>query len=64
MDEWKRERMETDRRYLIRKTLDAAESRMRARTAKEQLAEALAELKRGPDDVVPDADDSSWRGND
>jgi hypothetical protein len=64
MNEYQRERLETDRRYLLRKTLDAAENRMRQRTAKQQLADAMAELERGPDDVVPDADDSSWRGND
>ena len=63
MDDWKLERLELDRRYLIRKTLDAAENRMRTRTAKEQLAEAMR-LSRGPDEI-PDADDSSaWRGQD
>jgi len=62
MDEFKRERRELDRRYLLRKTLDAAENRMRTRTAKQQLAEAMR-LSRGPDDIpVPDADDSSIRG--
>jgi hypothetical protein len=64
MNEYQRERRETDRRYLLRKTLDAAEGRMRQRTAKEQLADAMRH-GRGPDDIPPpDADDSSWRGND
>ena len=36
-----------------------AEARMLNRTAKEQLAEALADANRGPDDVIPDADDES-----
>ena len=62
MDDWKRERLETDRRYLLRKTLDAAEGRMRTRTAKQQLADAMR-LSRGPDEIpVPDADDSSIYG--
>ena len=42
-----------------RKLTDKAENRMRTRTAKEQLAETLRELNRGPDDVIPDADDGS-----
>lgn len=54
-----RERNERDRRYLRRKITDPATNRMRERTAKEQLAAAQAEMARGPDDVVPDADDSS-----
>lgn len=57
MDEWKRERLETDRRYLLRKTLDAAESRMRTRTAKQQLADAIR-AGRGTEEI-PDADDAS-----
>ena len=57
MDDWKRERLETDRRYLLRKTLDAAENRMRQRTAKQQLAEAMRQ-SRGPEEI-PDADDAS-----
>lgn len=63
LDEWKRERLERDRRYLLRKTLDAAENRMRTRTAKQQLADAMR-ANRSPDEI-PDADDSSaWRGQD
>lgn len=57
--EEQRERIERDRRHLLRKTTAQANERMQRRTAKEQLAEAQAYLKRGPDDVVPDADDSS-----
>jgi hypothetical protein len=61
-DHWKHERREIDRRYLLRKTLDAAENRMRMRTAKQQLADAMA-ASRGPDEIpLPDADDSSVRG--
>jgi hypothetical protein len=61
MNEWQRDRLEQDRRYLARKTLDAAENRMRTRTAKQQLADAMA-ASRGPDDI-PDADDASaWQG--
>ena len=63
MTEWQRERQEQDRRYLLRKTTDAAYMRMRQRTAKEQLAEAIARGK-GTEEV-PDADDASaWRGKD
>ena len=62
MTEWQRERRDQDRRHLARKTLDAAENRMRTRTAKQQLADAMA-ASRGPDDIpLPDADDSSLRG--
>jgi len=62
MNEWQRERREQDRRHLLRKTLDAAENRMRQRTAKQQLADAMA-ASRGPDDIpVPDADDASLQG--
>lgn len=43
----------------LRTVHSQAENRMLTRTAKEQHAEALRELNRGPDDVVPDADDSS-----
>jgi hypothetical protein len=51
-------------RYALRKTLDAAEGRMRTRTAKEQLAAALA-ADRAPVDLPEpdDADDSSLRNN-
>lgn len=58
-----RERNERDRRHLLRKITDAAYLRMRERSAKEQLVAAQADMERGPDDVVPDADDSSaWAG--
>ena len=43
----------------LRKITSGAENRMLTRTAKEQHAEALRELNRGPDDVIDDADDSS-----
>ena len=46
-------------RQSLRKITSDAENRMLTRTAKQQHAEALRELNRGPDDVVPDADDSS-----
>ena len=46
-------------RQSLRKITDSADNRMRERTAKEQHRDALRELNRGPDDVVPDADDSS-----
>ena len=63
MDEWKRERIERDRREYLRKMTDASFNRMRQRTAKEQLAESMR-ASRGPDEI-PDADDASaWRGND
>jgi hypothetical protein len=63
MDDWKRERIERDRRDYLRKMTSPAEARMRSRTAKEQLAESMR-LSRGPDEI-PDADDASaWRGND
>lgn len=57
MNDWKREQIERDRRHLIRKTMDAAENRMRTRTAKEQLAEAMR-ANRAPEEM-PDADDES-----
>lgn len=59
MSEWKSEQIERDRRYLVRKTMDAAENRMRTRTAKEQLAQAMADANRGPSEAIPDADDSA-----
>lgn len=40
----------------------AAENRMRTRTAKEQLARALAEASREQDEAIPDPDDSSLQG--
>lgn len=60
MDDHKRERLERDRRYLARKTLDAAENRMRNRTAREQLADAMT-ASRAPTDLPEpdDADDAS-----
>ena len=39
----------------LRKITSDAENRMLTRTAKEQHADALRELNRGTDDVVPDA---------
>lgn len=58
-----RERNAHDLAYLRRKITDPATNRMRGRTAREQLAAAQAEMARGPDDVVPDVDDSSaWAG--
>ena len=42
-----------------RKITNQADSRMRERTARQQHAAALRDLNRGPDDVVPDADDAS-----
>ena len=59
MSEWKSEQIERDRRYLARKTMDAAENRMRTRTAKEQMAQAMADANRGPSEAIPDADDSA-----
>lgn len=56
-----REQLELDRRHLLRKTTAQAAERMRRKTAREQLAEAQAYLRRGQDDVVPDADDASMR---
>lgn len=62
MNEMQYERMQSDRRYLARKTMDAAENRMRTRTAKQQLAEAM-KASRGPDEIpLPDADDASIYG--
>lgn len=62
MSDWKREQIERDRRHLLRKTMDAAENRMRTRTAKEQLAEAIAAI-RAPDDLPElDADDAALAG--
>lgn len=60
MDEWKRERVERDRRAYLRKMTDAAENRMRTRTAREQLADAMA-ANRAPADLPEpdDADDAS-----
>lgn len=45
--------------HALRKITNQAENRMLTRTAKEQLAEALADANRGPDDVIPDADDEA-----
>lgn len=59
MSEWKSEQIERDRRYLVRKTMDAAENRIRTRTAKEQMAQAMADANRGPSEAIPDADDSA-----
>lgn len=46
----------------FRKITGPAEGRMRARTAKEQLAAALAEANREQEDAIPDSDDSSMQG--
>lgn len=67
-DPWKREQVERDRQFLVRKMTSAAEGRMRERTAKQQLVEALA-ASREPQRDHPepeDADDAStqrgvWR---
>lgn len=50
-------RVEDDRRYLGRKVTQQATDRMR--TYRQQQAADLADRERGPDDVVPDADDSA-----
>lgn len=58
-----RDRNESDLRYLRRKMTDSAANRMRERTAKEQLAAAIADGQRDQDATVPDADDqSAWAG--
>lgn len=58
-DDWKRERNERARREYLRKITDPAENRMRTRTARQQLSDAMDALK-GPGDIqLPDADDSS-----
>ena len=46
-------------RQSLRKITAVAENRRLTRTAKQQRRDALRELNRGPDDVVPDADYSS-----
>ena len=43
----------------FRKITDPADSRMRSRTAKEQLEAVMRELQRPRDESVPDADDES-----
>ena len=53
------DQLERDRRHIVRIT-SAADNRMRERTAREQLLAAQRELNRGQDDVIDDADDSSW----
>lgn len=62
MDEWKRERIELARRQYLRKITDPAENRMRTRTAKQQLADAMQRGEAPEDLPVPDADDSSLKG--
>lgn len=42
-----------------RKISSQAHSRMLTRTAKEQLAQAMADANRGPNEAIPDADDSA-----
>lgn len=56
-DDWKRERNERAVRDHLRKITDPAMNRMRSRTAKEQLADAI-QAGRAPNDV-PDAEDES-----
>lgn len=59
---WKRqlvEKWEAEGREHLRKITSQADSRMRARTAREQQAAALAAMNRERDDVIDDADDSS-----
>ena len=46
---------QSDFLHSLRTIHSQAENRMRERTAKEQHRDALRELNRGPDDVVPDA---------
>lgn len=56
------ERLEQDRRHLLRKTTAQAAERMRRMTAKEQLAEAI-KAGQAPDDLpLPDADDAAIAG--
>lgn len=62
MDDWKRERNERALREHLRKITDPAENRMRTRTAKQQLADAIKHGEAPEDLPVPDADDSSLRG--
>lgn len=54
--------MTTTQNVEFRKITGPAEGRMRARTAREQLAAALAEAHREQDDAIPDSDDSSMQG--
>jgi len=57
-----KDRIETDRRHLLRKISDPASNRMRERTAKEQLAMAM-KAGQSPDDLpLPDADDAAVAG--
>ena len=53
--------MTTTQNVEFRKITGPAEGRMRARTAREQLAAALAEANREQDDSIPDPDDQSAR---
>ena len=56
------DRLEHDRRHLLRKTTAQAAERMRRMTAKEQLAEAI-KAGQAPDDLpLPDADDAAIAG--
>lgn len=43
----------------FRKISSQAHNRMLTRTAKKQLAQAMADANRGPDEAVPDADDQA-----
>lgn len=47
--------------YQFRKVTDPADSRMRSRTAKEQLEAVMRELNKPRDESVPNADDESAR---
>ncbi len=59
MNNWKSDNIKSDGRAYFRKITDAAENRMRTRTAKEQHADALKFLN-GPDEI-PDSDDASFQ---
>lgn len=48
--------------HALRKISDQADNRMRTRTAREQLAEALRDGQAPADLPVPDADDAAWAG--
>ena len=61
-EQWKREQTDRDRRHLLPKMTSQADNRMRTRTAKQQLADAIKHGEAPEDLPVPDADDSSLRG--
>ena len=60
-EQWKRDNIERSRQHLLRRMASQAENKMRERTAHEELAAHFQNSQRGPDDVVPDADDGSMR---